>query len=229
MSIASPVRSRALWEAGLEPEVSFWRRWIASRGLEWPDEFARRLDPSCPFPDALRALASTPAGGTVRVLDVGAGPMSSLGVRWESRTVELTPIDPLADVFDAALADAVVSPRVRTVRGEAERLGTMFATGAFDLVVATNALDQTYDPMTAIDAMLRATAPGGALRLEHRADGGEHEGYAGLRQWNLRAEAGRFIVWRPGERHDVGEVMGSAARVEAVQSAGWLSVTLRHA
>src|SRR4030088_1771961 len=86
-------RSRAL---GLWVERFFWWRWIGTRGLTWPQEFERRLDPRCPLLPHIAAYLRDVAGEPVRILDVGAGPVTSLGYRLEGRTLEITAGDGLA-------------------------------------------------------------------------------------------------------------------------------------
>ena len=42
--------------------------------------------------------------GPARVLDVGAGPLSSLGTHVPGRDVEIIAVDPLADIYDELAA-----------------------------------------------------------------------------------------------------------------------------
>ena len=44
----------------------------------------------------------------------------------------------------------------------------------------------------------------GALLAQHN-DEGHEQAYAGLHQWNLTDENGRFIVWNRSERVDVSD------------------------
>src|SRR4051812_15699653 len=67
------------WRRGLDEEVDHWRRYLASEGDEWPDEYRARLDPATPLQPELTSLVRVADGSTVRVLDVGAGPMTILG------------------------------------------------------------------------------------------------------------------------------------------------------
>ena len=43
----------------------------------------------------------------------------------------------------------------------------------------------------------------GAL-LRHHPNEAEFEGYSGLHQWNFDLKHGACVVWRPGERFDLG-------------------------
>ena len=36
---------RNRWQAGLDIERRFWEKWVDSEGMEWKDDFLKRLDP----------------------------------------------------------------------------------------------------------------------------------------------------------------------------------------
>lgn len=218
---------RDLWTGGLEHEQSFWRKWFETKGWLWPHEYARRVDPVLEFQPHLRRFVHAAPGSTVRVLDVGAGPLTVLGKVWPGILLELTPVDPLAAVYDAIMRDVGVTPLVRTVHAEAERLGEKFAAGTFDLVYALNCLDHSYDPVAAIRQMVSVCKPGCWVVMEHHPDEAEHEHYQGLHQWNFRAEGDRMIIWRPGTRVDVQEALGNAARLEVTPMPGNVFVAMR--
>lgn len=69
-------RPEHAWGSGLGDEVDDWREWVRTRGERWPADYERRLDPSAQLQD--HVARHLPAGPS-RVLDVGAGPLTSLG------------------------------------------------------------------------------------------------------------------------------------------------------
>ena len=71
-----------VWQRGLDGELDHWRRYLTTQGDEWPDEYRTRLDPQAPLADELTALIDVPDGAPVRILDVGAGPLTILGKVW---------------------------------------------------------------------------------------------------------------------------------------------------
>lgn len=224
---------KAAWTSGLPAEVQFWEDFIRTRGLDWPHDFRDRLNPDLPFPPHLRArlVPEPPPGSVIRVLDVGSGPLTTLGTRWEGRTVELVPIDPLADRYNELLDQAGITPPNRTRHGEAERLTEYFPEGHFDLAHAVNSLDHSYNPLESIRQMLLVVKPGAYVQLEHAADEAETQKYDGLHQWNFRIESGRLVIWRPGERLDVGAELGGLVSVVSINNAHptWVSAGLRRA
>src|SRR4051794_5126905 len=107
-----------VWRRELPTEVEFWREWLRSGGLDWPWSYRERLDPDTPLAEPL--ILDRLSGDAVRILDVGAGPLTSLGRRHPSSSIEVVAVDPLAARYDELLAEAGVVPPVRTLpcRGE---------------------------------------------------------------------------------------------------------------
>jgi len=134
----NPADVSSIWSDGLNIETDFWYRWFQTKGLQWPQEYARRVDPALEFQQHLRRFITVPEGGTVRVLDVGAGPLTLLGKVWPGRTVELVPVDPLAEHYDRIMAEVGVTPLARTRLGHGERLLDLFPPSSFDLAYAAN-------------------------------------------------------------------------------------------
>jgi SAM-dependent methyltransferase len=227
----------ARWRRELDSEVAFWRRWIAHTPGPALDERRRRLDPETPLQDWVRDLLGTPLLGTpesetLRLLDVGAGPATQLGKRWPGRTVTITAIDPLADQYNCLLASYGLRAPVPSRVGHGEQLDALVPPDSFDLAYAVNALDHSYDPLAVIQAMLRATKPGGWLALDHYVDEAEHERYEGLHQWNFRAEDGRFVIWNQARRVVVDDYLQNAAEIRVDVAHGekdWLMVRIRKA
>ena len=172
------------WTKGLKTELDYWG-WA----LRQPDkgEMQRRDIPNRVFDPFVAGLAPTTPDGPFRVLDVGCGPLSPLGMKAEGLTVELTAIDPLADEYAALLdrngvqRDLPMFPK----KGRAEDIVAMFGKGRFDVVVAFNSLDHMENPTGALRQMALATKPGGAVYVWCYRNEGDFEKYIGLHQWNL--------------------------------------------
>lgn len=215
--VPEDVLKRALWESGKADEAGWWRDWLERRSSQAATEDRKTLlhelgDPDLPLQERIVEHLSTPQGGVVSILDVGAGPMTRLGKKWEGRTVKITAIDPLADDYNHQLDEFNVAPPVRTRPGEAERLTDLFPTNHFDLVHIHNALDHSYDPLTGIRQMLEVVKPGGYVLLEHFINEAQTAGYEGLHQWNLCADDGHFVLWNRETRISVNDVVGDIAQ-----------------
>lgn len=217
------------WHEGVAAEVAFWDEWFATRGGQWSDDYRNRLDPERPLQPQLRTLVPVPPGGTVRILDVGAGPLTFVGRRWDDRRVEITAVDALADEYERIIAAAAVKPPVPTRRCDTEHLAGTFHPDSFDLVCASNTLDHSYDPVAAIEAMVEVTRTGGAVFMRHLQNEAEHEHHQGLHRWNLHVEAGRLTVWNDEASCDVGSRLAGRATVERAETTTgrWHEVVLR--
>lgn len=212
--------TRSRWAAGLGSEVEHWRHWLRRGAVElagveaaayaaWSDAdsllqpgIIQRLDPF------------KPPGSEVAILDVGAGPLTMVGKKWPGRSVKITAVDPLADEYDRLLAELDLTPPVRTVYGEAERLTSLFPPDYFDAVICCNALDHVYDCLEGLRQMIAVARPQRPVILLHNIDEGETQRYDGLHQWNFREENGEFIIWNREARWSVGRELGSGVDVE---------------
>jgi SAM-dependent methyltransferase len=170
----------------------FWDKIFNTKGLSWPEDYARRLNPDLPLQDNIRNLL--PFQSYVHILDVGAGPLTALGKRCSGIQLHITAVDALADIYDRILRRYGVEPPVRTQMVDAERLTSRFASSTFDLVYALNSIDHSYDPQRAILEMLSVVNPKCYVLLEHAINEGENMGYRGLHQWNFSSKDEEFII-----------------------------------
>src|SRR5689334_21385605 len=185
--------SEKVWSEGLPNELAHWKWWLTEGPEVFKneafDDYAWRTDPDSDLrsqPHLTRHLeAFAPAGAKVSILDVGAGPLTCVGKVWAERTVEITPVDPLAEEYNRLLDEIGLTPLVRTQYAVVEKLAEVLPANHFDLVYCQNALDHVYDPVAGIHQMLEVVKPGHAVVLMHNENEGEREHYHGLHQWNF--------------------------------------------
>jgi len=200
----------SIWLDGTAHELGWWRGWMQGRKPK-PDLKAR-LNPRAPFDPEVEALIRAPANSTINVLDVGAGPITSLGYVSQKYTINLTPIDALADEYRKLLTVHQVKVPVRSFQCHAEDIGKRFGGATFDVVHAQNSLDHCLDPYRVILAMCAALKPKGLLYIATHPDEGQSGNYAGLHQWNFQVRDDRFYLWRPGVRYDVSQALWQYGR-----------------
>jgi SAM-dependent methyltransferase len=196
-------------------EVDFWTRWFATKGLHWPDDYERRLDPDSPLDEPLIVERLADLGHEVAILDVGAGPLTILGKRYPGKTLRITPVDPLAREYDTLLDRFGVDPPVCTGFCAGERLLEKFRAGQFDIAYARNSIDHSYDPATIVRNMVEVVKPGGYVLLRHVRREGEHMKYSGFHQWNLDIEDGHLVLWNRAGKRDLTDELAPAASVDA--------------
>lgn len=213
------AEAKQVWESGLGNEVDHWANWLSGGAEAFAhlpfNDYSWRRDPKADLrnqphiADFLTPIS--PAVSPLRLLDVGAGPLTVVGKNLPGRQVQITAVDPLAPEYDKLLAHNQVVPLVRTTFAEVERLTDQFVENSFDFVYCQNALDHVYDPIKGIDEMLRVVKPGHTVVLFHRINEGENEKYWGLHQWNFCREGGQFIIWGTVGRYSVNkEFVGKA-------------------
>jgi SAM-dependent methyltransferase len=214
----------------LKAELRFWRRWLKSRGLEWPEDYRMRLDPDTPVQDHLARVIDRLPGAEIEILDVGSGPMTKLGKIHPEKSLAITATDPLADSYNDLFAEFGISPPVRTEYAEAEALRATLGDRLFNIVHAQNSLDHATDPVQGIGEMLALTRPGGFVVLLHEENEGKNEFYYGLHKWDFTCERGRFVIAGPGPggpRRDITAILADCAEVECSIREGEILVVIR--
>ncbi len=203
-------RRRALGE-----EAGYWGHWLASRGGKYPEEYSYRLDPASEVQDPLlrEALAAL-EGDEASILDVGAGPATTVGCRFPGMRLEVVAVDPLADRYDELLDDAGVVPPVRTQQLQGERVRERFGEGRFDIAYSRNALDHAVDPVEIIRQMVAVVRPGGFVLLRHARNEAVNQDYVQLHQWNFDVRGGDFVIWRTDSETNVTKELAGAATVD---------------
>jgi SAM-dependent methyltransferase len=208
------------WRVALPSEVDFWRGIIYGTfpNREWVNDMKARVRGITPFPEHLLRYLEGKTG-SARILDVGSGPVTVLsGVR---DGIEVVAVDPLADDYNRLLDKKGLVPRIRTLRGDGEKISEL-GLGLFDLVYSRNALDHSYDPIRAIREMLKVCSPAGFVFFEGETNESIREHGIGLHQWNfLPVDNGDLIVWQMDKealslRHALGE--GADVKASGKQS-----------
>ncbi len=218
------VAASAHEEEGLRREAAFWERWLEGN-IPDPEARALRLSYGRPFPWWAKPLV--PVGASrLRVLDVGAGPVTTLGDAWGDRAITIVPVDPLAETYDRLLAKYGIVPPIRTIPGAGESLEEQFGRDCFDLAHASDSLDRAADPIECFRQMLAVLKPGCSLVTFHQANGGERHQYEPPHRWNFTVRQGRLIVWDPSVQRDVAALCQEAAHFRVATEGGVIQFTL---
>lgn len=206
------------WSKELETELAFWERWIKGDGIDTAKALSVRTDPerllSSLFEQYLnRNLA------TNRILDVGSGPLTTVGFKSSVSELDICAVDPLADEYVEILDRLLVETPVKPQKASGEALTETFEENSFDLSIACNALDHSFDPMKCIEQMTKVTKTGGFIVLQHNENEGTESSWHGLHNWDFSLASGRFIITRQnGTSQDVASFFsGSVEVVEARQ------------
>jgi SAM-dependent methyltransferase len=206
------------WAKAWDFEVGFWRSWFATHGLEWPEEYKARLDPTRPLQPVVGNRLPV---GEHRILDVGAGPLTVLGKVWFGQPANIVAVDPLAKAYDQLLEQFKIVPLVRTQEAYVESLSETFPENSFDVVHMMNALDHSRDPLVGIYELVKMARPGGYVVLSHATKEATRHHHSGMHQWDLSIDhAGHYILAGEGASHDMTEALASRQIAEMTQAYG---------
>lgn len=194
------------WFEGVDFEVGFWRNWINKKGWQWPEDYRARLDPKKPFDRNIEEAIRDVGSREIDLLDVGSGPITSLGYVSTKFDINITATDPLAETYSVLLQEAGVTPPIRTQMCFGENLLEYFGSRRFHVCHSCNALDHSMDPRTILLAMAQLLRPQGLMYVRVHKNEGESARYSGLHNWNFdKDENNNFILWRGSERYKINE------------------------
>jgi SAM-dependent methyltransferase len=216
-------------KSGLRSELGFWEKWIRTRGSQWPEDFRRRLDPDAEAAGYHCAVLERIGSETIHVLDVGAGPLTTVGKRYLKKTLRITACDPLADEYRRILDQHDMKPPVATEKCEGERLSEKYPSDSFDWVNAQNCVDHSSDPIKVIREMIKVAKPGGFISLCHEVNEAKLEAYRGLHQWNFYEAGGNFMLsGKYGYRMNLSEEFGKELELTTwVDTDNWIYAVAR--
>ncbi len=215
----SRLGRRLWWQTrGRRSELAFWGAWLvgAPGAEEWESDRVFRFSPDAEIRDPLvRAELERTPERDISILDVGAGPVTSLGFRYPGKNLTIAPVDPLADDYARLLRAAGLQPPVTTIRVAGEALLEHFGPQRFDVAYANNSLDHSTDPVVIISNMVGVVRRGGSVLLRHSRNEGEQQRYEGLHQWNFDVVDDDLVVWNNAVEVNVRRVLRDRAAVES--------------
>jgi hypothetical protein len=206
------------WLEGIPSEVKFWSEWLRTKGLQWPDEYARRLAPSPKF--TLVEFISSDTEREIKVLDVGSGPISPIGIESPEHKISLMACDPLAWQYSRLFDNYDIEPYVRPIFAYAESLTDVFDSESFDIVHMSNALDHSFSPYDCILNMLEVVRVGGKIILRHTENEAIHENYQGFHQWNITEKEGDLILFNNEKKINASLLLREFSEVSCIRLGG---------
>jgi hypothetical protein len=213
------------WIRRRDSEITFWKRWVASKGLQWQKDFSKRVSPDLelpPFIEKQLLQAGVDSNTPLRILDVGSGPLTFVGT--QSRTfkeVEVVPIDPLADFYNGILAENHISPPNPTTKGSVENLLGLFPPKSFHCIWICNALDHSYDPLMGLITILTLITDRGIALVGFHPREATHGKYQGLHQWDFCiSDKGDFLIERLGLSLNITKLFANHCRITVTAPSG---------
>jgi SAM-dependent methyltransferase len=221
------ISTLAAWSAGAPDEIAFWRDYLRTGGLQWPSEFQMRVDPTAILTESqITSRLPSCTSETVRIIDVGAGPLTTLGKSIPGRRVELHATDALGHHYVRLMKSMGIRPMVPTERCHGEDLDLAFPSNYFDFAYARNALDHCHDTPRVIANMVWIVKGGGWVILRHRENEAVSASYRGLHQWNFEERDGDTYVWNQQCRISLTDAFERVAQISTERDGEWLVIAL---
>ena len=229
----------AQWRSCLLDEIRFWYQHI-SGARDWYARFIDDIKTNRPgslfYNFEYANLLEHFADSEIHVLDLGCGPLLTLGRNWPGRQLKFTRYDALGCVYEKLLTKLNLDAEpLRSITGQAERAAEQFGPNSFHFAFSRNALDHCYDPMKVIQGMYQVLTDGGVILLRHFENEAVYGQYHGLHKWNFSIRDDRPILWSQRRMIDIADHLPKTASVTARRYQGdeqpnprtWIDVTIR--
>jgi SAM-dependent methyltransferase len=184
------------WASNLHEELEFWSYWAESNGSPNPAHHAERINPNTPIQSRVVAHGLTLKKQHLDVLDVGSGPLTKVGHKSpENMSINVSTCDPLAPAYIEAFKRHGIKIPNPPNFALGEYLSSFYNYNSVDVITCNNALDHSFDPIRALNEMLRVVRVGGIIICSHKRNEGNNANYHGLHQFNIDTNNGNPIIW----------------------------------
>jgi len=188
---------KQLRDEGRDHAVQSWRHMFEKGSLKaWTSQNKNTsIDPH--LETLVKLAAAERPNDTIRLLDVGSGPISMFSKNFAGWNVSVHAADPLADDYAALLADMGIDEEhqlARPVKADCEALSETLGAKSFDFIIMRNALDHTADPVASFDQLLRTCSINGYVLVEQFENEAKAEKWSGFHQWNIWQEKETIFV-----------------------------------
>lgn len=187
MSLINNLRLKLLLRSqqpSYQDEIEYWDDYLSTtEPLLFDEEIKQKA-----FPIYMREIASgfrEAYGSIPQVLEIGSGPVSILASGVEKKEIEVSAIDPLAEIYSDLLKKYEIVYPVRPILGHSENIGKHFPPSTFDIVYSSNALDHALSPGLCLREIVCVTKLGGYVYLEGFTNEGSNGNWHGLHQHDL--------------------------------------------
>jgi len=165
-----------------------------------------RVDPTRPFQQEIVDTITAHYGGAdkvpvyLKVLDVGAGPATTLGKIWPGHVLQTRACDADAYRYATVWKKIERQPLIATEFCRFEEVHKDLEGSSFDVIFQMNAVDHAYNLPRAIQSMLQLLKPGGLMIWFNMRNEGLRQNYWALHQWDLDKDGDDFVIRGPGPK-----------------------------
>lgn len=133
-------------------------------------------------------------------LEIGSGPNSNLSYWVDNKLLEVTAIDPLADIYKKIMKQLNYQYPITPIKHRGEDLLDLFEEETFHIVFAQNSLDHTEDPIKCFKNAYSLLKKKGLLFVCSNIKEGTRTSWAGMHKFDIYVENDElFLANKKGE------------------------------
>lgn len=175
------MNKKEIWNNNLEKEIMWWKKkWLNNPNSSFP----YKTNPKTEVQEYISKWFSSPFPDNFKILDVGAGPLTHIGKKYNEKFLNIIAVDALADEYNKFVEEIIhkFNLRQKTKKCQTENLRSIFNENEFDIVHARNTLDHSHDPIKCFKQMIEVCKTNGYIITYHEVKEGSNEKWQGLHQ-----------------------------------------------
>lgn len=171
-------------ERSYKKEISFWDNQIQN-SIYWFVQKGSgvRLDKT--LKREIVKITSLRKMHTLNIVDIGCGPISTVGTVDDRFRINLLGVDPLTNVYSKILDQHFISRPHSAINMECEKIDKI-GDSIFDVVFSRNALDHSESPDLILQHSKTVCKDGGLIHIRMYENEAIRNKYSGLHQWNAK-------------------------------------------
>jgi glycosyltransferase involved in cell wall biosynthesis len=198
---------------GEKMECDFWDQWLENSGIDWVEDYQYRISEKREVKGYHAEIIQEINKESIEILDVGSGPISTIGTHFRDYILNLCCADPLADKYDILLKKHGISSLNGPVSIGVENLTDKFELNTFDWVNCQNSLDHSNDPVSGIKQIIDVCKINGIITLVHNENEADRENWSGLHQWNFTIKGGDMQISNKSNNYLLSELIKDSADI----------------
>ncbi len=131
---------------------------------------------------------------TLKTLEIGSGPNSNLSYWVDNELLEVTAIDPLADVYEKIMRKLNYKYPITPIKIKGEEILEHFGEEAYHIVFAQNSLDHVEDPIKCFNNAYYVLKKGGFLFVCSNIKEGTRKSWTGMHKYDIYVENNELLL-----------------------------------
>ena len=130
----------------------------------------------------------------LKTLEIGSGPNSNLSYWVDNELLEVTAIDPLADVYEKIMRKLNYKYPITPIKIKGEEILEHFGEETYHIVFAQNSLDHVEDPIKCFNNANNVLKKGGFLFVCSNIKEGTRKSWTGMHKYDIYVENNELLL-----------------------------------